>query len=621
MNEQICDYLEYYIDLPEPPQFAVMITGDWGSGKSFFVKNFLKTHSKVEYIYISLYGVNSTSEILDQIFEQVHPILASKGVKIARKIGAALLKATVKIDVGPGGHLDLSSGSPKLDLSEFIKADDRLLVIDDLERAAMDIVSLLGYINQFVESNGNKVILISNEKEIEGASPIRDDTKNETKTKPSPSNKYLRTKEKLIGKTFLLETDVEQAATAFFKSITGKAFKDYIETDREKILATYKDAGYNNLRHLKQTILDLDRFFELLPQKAFRNVKLIDDFVRTFIALAFELRAGRKTDEILKFYEGSSIDAEKGTLRYTLNEKYGISSVPITHLMWYEFFSIGTFRNPTELSKWIVQSKYFPDENTPDEIKLWRWWDLEDHTFVRLLDIVSKQLSDSSIDDQGLLSHIVSILMSLSHEELYNVPKDDILQLAKKNVDRLKESRKLFKDAHLNITFSQYLGLGYNARELPEFIEYFGYLTKSITGSLPYLYETESNTLMSTFETNPHLFAQQIIIGNQAQNKYFDKPVLAGIDATTFVNRYMRLTNSDKGIINDCLGSRYKHLQLLRDLLPELPWLETVKALLAQKVATLGRTVSAKHFSAADTIIADAIRNLKAVVVIPDANA
>ena len=616
MNEQIKEYLEYYIALPESPQFAVLISGGWGSGKSFFVRKFTTDHPQSKYLYVSLYGVTSTKEISDQIFEQLHPLLASKGAKIFRKVGAAFLKGAFKMDLTHDSHLGLNTDFSKIELPEFLKnADDRILIFDDLERCAMDIVNVLGYINQFVETNGNKVIIIANEGEIEGAVVSHDQPSEDDDRKKKLTNKYLRTKEKLIGKTFFLETDVEQAASEFFESVIDRQFKDYISSNREAIINTYAEADYNNLRHLKQAILDLDRFFKILPDKAYEKPELINDLVRTFVALSFELKIGRHIDEINKIYVGAIFDEPKdGTLLKTLKDKYGILKVPINVTFWYEFLSKGTFKDKDEVASWISNSQYFLEENTPPEIKLWRWWDLDDASFAIIRDKVVKILTAGNINNQYLLSHIVSILMSLSIEQLCDLKKDEILKFAKENVDRLKDDNRLVLEVHDDISFGAYNGLGYNARELPEFISYYEYLKKAAKSTLPMTYETQGKELLKNLESAPKIFVEEIIIGNTAHNKYFDKPVLASIVPSDFVEKYIQLSNVHKGVITYGLSKRYVHLEFMRELVPELKWLEEVKSLLQKELDNPGLTVSKKLISSAVKKIEQAMINLNGAI-------
>ena len=57
--------------------YAIMIDGDWGSGKTFFVKkNVLKKYSNA--LYVSLYDVTSTDKLSEKIYFE---LLKSKYIK------------------------------------------------------------------------------------------------------------------------------------------------------------------------------------------------------------------------------------------------------------------------------------------------------------------------------------------------------------------------------------------------------------------------------------------------------------------------------------------------------------------------------------------------------------
>ena len=69
--ECICDYVRRpYTD------YAIMINGEWGSGKTYFWNNKLRSRlesitvngKKYKTIYMSLYGINSLEEISKKIF-------------------------------------------------------------------------------------------------------------------------------------------------------------------------------------------------------------------------------------------------------------------------------------------------------------------------------------------------------------------------------------------------------------------------------------------------------------------------------------------------------------------------------------------------------------------------
>ena len=54
----------------------------------------------------------------------------------------------------------------KVDYENFFSTEDKVLCFDDLERANVDVIDILGYINNFVEHDHIKTIIICNEKEL-----------------------------------------------------------------------------------------------------------------------------------------------------------------------------------------------------------------------------------------------------------------------------------------------------------------------------------------------------------------------------------------------------------------------------------------------------------------------
>lgn len=47
-----------------------------------------------------------------------------------------------------------------------INLNDKLIVLEDLERSGIDIIEIMGYVNNLVEQDGVKVLLVANENEI-----------------------------------------------------------------------------------------------------------------------------------------------------------------------------------------------------------------------------------------------------------------------------------------------------------------------------------------------------------------------------------------------------------------------------------------------------------------------
>lgn len=88
-TQQITDAIMEYI-LDDRNQQAVMIDGEWGSGKTYFVEHILykKLKTKIEeekskrhLIYISLYGISDSGEIRDQLLMKHYASSIAKRLK------------------------------------------------------------------------------------------------------------------------------------------------------------------------------------------------------------------------------------------------------------------------------------------------------------------------------------------------------------------------------------------------------------------------------------------------------------------------------------------------------------------------------------------------------------
>ena len=263
-NQHIKDYLSYYVSFSMPPRFAVLLNGPWGIGKTFLVRNFVESLAKEEFrhVYVSLYGLNSLDEIDDAIFRSMYPVLENKGVKI----GGRALKTI-------GKYLNLEID---LQAKDFLnKASSNLYVFDDLERCEMPINAVMGYINGFVEHDDRKVIVIANEEEIKDA------------------DGYRRIREKLIGKTFHIQSVFEEAMETFIASVGNERTNSAVQANLSLISDIYRQSELNNLRVLQQTIWDFERVHVLLEDRHQANDAAITALLGLLFVLSFEVKVGR----------------------------------------------------------------------------------------------------------------------------------------------------------------------------------------------------------------------------------------------------------------------------------------------------------------------------------------
>ena len=129
-NKHIREYLNYYCNLQMEPQYAILLTGLWGSGKTWFVKDFIAHHllSRPERVlYLSLYGVQSFDDIESELFRLLHPVLGSKPVRILHRLARGILKTSINFDLDGDGKSDgnMSGGVPTEKVLERVSLDPR----------------------------------------------------------------------------------------------------------------------------------------------------------------------------------------------------------------------------------------------------------------------------------------------------------------------------------------------------------------------------------------------------------------------------------------------------------------------------------------------------------------
>lgn len=81
-NQHVREYLTYYLGFQTPPNFAVLLDGTWGIGKTFFIKDFMTQFEGggLRRAYVSLYGLSSFEEIDKAVLRAIYPLLDKRTV-------------------------------------------------------------------------------------------------------------------------------------------------------------------------------------------------------------------------------------------------------------------------------------------------------------------------------------------------------------------------------------------------------------------------------------------------------------------------------------------------------------------------------------------------------------
>ena len=241
--------------------------------------------------------------------------------------GITKIPEYAKTGIDMANLFGVTQNGDRVNYSDFFSTDDKVLCFDDLERANVDVIDILGYINNFVEHDHIKTIIICNEKELSTklkssnlemktfiATYILDRQKELTEVTDKPmvekiqdtieyvfdkANDYERIKEKLIGETFEYQPKFDYIINGLLMRYESN--EDLIRFLREStglIITTFNKSGTRNLRILKHALNDFKKIFEMVNNNyPNTNHRVLQTMLIFTIAVSFEIKAGKITKD------------------------------------------------------------------------------------------------------------------------------------------------------------------------------------------------------------------------------------------------------------------------------------------------------------------------------------
>jgi len=328
--ESILDYVRAdYTD------YAIMINGEWGSGKTYFWDH--KVRNKIESmqlngkqyttIYMSLYGISNLEEISKKIFIETTQLMDKNLKKYMNSHNQTTIPEYAKTGLDMANFFGVTQNGDRLNYAEFFATDDKVLCFDDLERANVDVIDILGYINNFVEHDHIKTIIICNEKELSTklkssnlemktfiATYLLDKQGDLNKATDKPmvekirdqieyvfdkANDYERIKEKLIGETFEYVPEFNYIINGLLMRYeNNKELLRFLRQNTGLIISTFNKSGTRNLRILKHALNDFKKVFEMVNKNyPNTNNRVLQTMLIFTIAVSFEIKAGKITKD------------------------------------------------------------------------------------------------------------------------------------------------------------------------------------------------------------------------------------------------------------------------------------------------------------------------------------
>jgi hypothetical protein len=569
--DPLIDYLNFYKNLNEP-SFAVLITGEWGSGKTFQVKGAL---SETEYYYVSLFGLKCDTDVYGAVFNVMYPKKARiKNVgKRADKQGVSAFGFSLPIGSVFSAVVDAS-------IKETVDTS-RILILDDLERCELETGVILGIVNRYVEHLKCRVVVIAHDEKLPEAFRVA--------------------KEKVFGQTIRVVPKVQDAFDAF----AGKLKKDdrlFIEKHRNDLLSIFSESEVGSLRILRQVIDNAVRLKRQLSNEQLSNSTACRSLLRLTSALDFEIKAGRldrsdirdrrqKTQmfeyvQIAKdMNKEKKLEPPKIVVAASRYKTIQIDDQSLSDELLIQMLVDGYY-NTEAIRACVDKSVYFlkPSDSPP-----WRTFinfdQLQDADVEAALKSIESQLSGRQVTEIGELLHIFALRLMMVENKIIDDNFQDVVNSCKKYMDDLVKDEKLPTVVRFENNYrSGYDGIGFWATEQykAEYNEIFAYISISIKKAWLQKFPKLISSLLELVKTDGEAFFEQVCHTANGIGQYNRVPILASIAPKDFVDAWMGSHPKNWQYISAAIKDRSMNARLGTDLEEEGQWLRNVVLLLKE---------------------------------------
>ena len=305
-----------------------MLTGEWGCGKSYYIQNELIPELKkvggAKCVVVSLYGVDSIVALSKSIY------LETRVKKLTKKseTGSAIKIIGKTILKGVSSYFGVDIGISDKDLKqlyESINLNNILIVLEDVERSKLSILEVMGYVNNLVEQDGAKVLLVANESEIlkfkEQKEPNAEDKQSLRQIPTATTKQYITIKEKTVYDTIQFCTDYSSSIENIIRLFNRADYDQALEAENnsgakvlvEEIERLMRDEACYNLRALKYSCQKTAEMLDMLGCQV--DVRFLRFILCANAAFAMKL----SKDSSLTWTDDIKSPIELGNASYPLN--------------------------------------------------------------------------------------------------------------------------------------------------------------------------------------------------------------------------------------------------------------------------------------------------------------
>ncbi|EEW1810604.1 KAP family NTPase [Escherichia coli] len=567
LNNHIIDNLNYYLNT-STPEYAFMITGGWGAGKTYFIENFIKEYNKNaidsqsgnKIIKISLFGFKTTSSIDEMIFQSLHPLLGHRYTKLAGNILKGALKLGCKIDINGDSKpdVDINTSLDKIKFREIFSTNtdsgEIIIALDDLERTDIPLKEILGYVNYLVEISKVKVILIANEKILHEKDKSSEDKNTDI---------YSKFKEKVIGKTFQIKHNIDNVLDGFLDESECAPLKRH----RDVIKNIYIRSDDTNLRKLKQSILDFGYIANYIDEEKFKNEEYSSLLIRVFFALSLEMKSGELSEEKLRNNEPFQSEKDNSDGSNNAFYKYDISYRNLyVGDLWADILFKGDASNLKSATDELVYFKQQKNNEHPLWFKLWNFSTLNEEQFISLTNQLVLEFDSLQKEEHQVYLHKLALIIYFSKNSLISKEIDEINNTVYEYIKTYKDGWAILNNRSFeDIVFGNNTGYSYYNDSDEDFRKLFNLLRsecKSISDELKHQAEIIRANEIFTYLAQGN--KDELINILYTENQF--KPFFNKLNAEDLVKVLLHSSNYITSYFNHIIKERYTSRDTLNGL-------------------------------------------------------
>jgi hypothetical protein len=552
----LADAIVAWRDFPWPRRQAFFIRGKRGAGKTHLVTEAMglpcaggRPVERERVTWVPLFGVRDIAEIE--------------------------VRSRASSDLGA------QSGGP------------RILLFEDLERAAIPPADILAFIASLLEHDDLRVFVLVNEDEFD-----------------AQDARYAAWKDRIAGPSWLVSPDTDQAFERFLGQIGDDRARDLCRRHGTAIKAIFIDSGFDDLRLLQRALWDFERLWLAAAERHRACEAGMADLLLVVCAMSIELRAKRLEKSLLwrDTWTHYALRSDGGGERRAMSVGDLLRRYPSVR------FDIGILStdcvtdlvlmmdvSPATIQRQLDAHPLFADmASLPSWRALWFSFLLPDGAVPDVLTRFIDDFKARRFRDEDEIRHVAGLCVWLARIGDKNFPPDTLEATLNAYIDEVFDSRPLTDaalfppaaaDAHVGAAF----GLMFRCGNDEVFESVSTRLSREVTAWRERGFADAATGLLDLLKRDSQAFQREVCHSISGNGRFARVPLLRLISPERFAVALLALPYGDRINVLSALSNRYDSMPPGGDLAREREWVRMIHDRLSELAQGLV-PVARSHF-------------------------